>query len=85
MIQYSTLNAKLSNLELSKLKSGRKNDTEVTLNLSLTVVAESNDETANFPHKLIHTFWDFIKPLQFIYQLIYNFPTVRSSSLEVFI
>ena len=73
MTQNSSLNTKFSNLQLSKLKSGRKNDTEVTLNLSLNVVAESNDETANFPHKLIHTFWDFVKPLQFIYQLIYNF------------
>ena len=38
MTQYSTLNVKLSNSQLSKLKSGRKNYTEVTLNLSSNVI-----------------------------------------------
>ena len=32
MTQYNTLNAKLSNSQISKLKSGMKNGTEVTLN-----------------------------------------------------
>ena len=31
MTQYNTLNIKLLDLQLSKLKSGIKNDTEVTL------------------------------------------------------
>ena len=31
MTQYNTLNIKLSNLQLNKLKSGIKNGTEVTL------------------------------------------------------
>ena len=31
MTQYNTLNVKLSNLQLNKLKSGTKNGTEVTL------------------------------------------------------
>ena len=31
MTQYNTLNVKLSNSHLNKLKSGTKNDTEVTL------------------------------------------------------
>ena len=34
MTQYDTLNLKLSNSQLNKLKLGIKNGTEVTLNLS---------------------------------------------------
>ena len=34
MAQYDTLNLKFSNLQLNKLKSGIKNGTKVTLNLS---------------------------------------------------
>ena len=34
MTQYNTLKIKLSNSQLSKLKSGIKNDTEVTLKRS---------------------------------------------------
>ena len=52
MIQYNTLNAKLSNSQLNKLKSGITNGTEVTLNLSSNEVGESNDES-NFPYKLL--------------------------------
>ena len=37
MTQYKTLNAILSNSQLSKLKSGTKNGTQVTLKLSLNV------------------------------------------------
>ena len=51
MTQQNTLNVKLSTLQLNKLKSGRKTDTKVTLNLSSKVIGVSNDET-NFPHKL---------------------------------
>ena len=32
MTQYSTLNVKLSNSQINKLKSGIKHDSEVTLN-----------------------------------------------------
>ena len=51
MTQYNTLNAKFSNSKLTKLKSGIKNGTRVTSNLSPNVIGDSNDE-ANFPHKL---------------------------------
>ena len=51
MTQYNTLNVKLSNLQLSKLKSGTKPGTQITLNLSSNVVGDSNDET-NCLHKL---------------------------------
>ena len=54
MTQYNTLNVKLSNSQLNKLKSGIKNGTEVTLKLSSNVLGDSNDEN-NFPHKLVLT------------------------------
>ena len=54
MSQYNTLNVKLSNLQLNELKSGIKNNTEVTLRLSSNIVGDSNDEN-NFPHKLLLT------------------------------
>ena len=52
MIQYNSLNVKLSNLQLHKLKSGIKNGTEVTLNLSSNMIGDSIDET-NFTQKLL--------------------------------
>ena len=56
MTQYSTLNVKLSNLQINKLKSARKdrNETEATLNLSSNIIGDSNAEN-NFPHKLLLT------------------------------
>ena len=52
MTQYNTLNVKLSNLQLNKLKSGIKIGTGVTLNFSSNAVGDYIDET-NFPHKLL--------------------------------
>ena len=52
MTQCNTLNVKLFNSQLNKLKSGIKNDTEVTLNLSWNLIGNSNDET-NFPYNLL--------------------------------
>ena len=52
MTQYNTLNIKLSNSKLNKLKFGTKNNTEVTLKTSSNVVGDTNDEN-NFPHKLL--------------------------------
>ena len=61
MTKYNTLNVKLSNSQLNKLKSGTKNGTEVTLKLSSNVDGDSNDEN-NFPHKLLLTkFRGFVK------------------------
>ena len=55
MTQYSTLNTKLSNSRLHKLKSKIKNETdEVVLRLSPNMIDDSNDKT-NFPHELILT------------------------------
>ena len=52
MTQYNTLNVKLTNLQLNKLKSGIKNGTEVTLKISSNVVGDSSDEN-NFPITLL--------------------------------
>ena len=49
MTQCNTLNVKLSNSQLNKLKSGIKNGTGVTLKISSIAVGDSNDEN-NFPH-----------------------------------
>ena len=54
MTRYNTLNVKLSNSQLNKLKSGIKNGTEVTLKLSSNVFGDSNDEN-NLPHKILLT------------------------------
>ena len=54
MTQYNTLNVKLSNSQINKLKSGIKNVTEVTSKISSNVVGDSNDEN-NFPQKLLLT------------------------------
>ena len=54
MIQYNSLNVKLSYSQLHKLKSAIKNKTEVVLRLSPNMIGNSDDET-NFPHKLLLT------------------------------
>ena len=51
MNQYNSLNVKLSNSQLNKLKSAIKNKTDVVLRLSSNMIINSEDET-NFPHKL---------------------------------
>ena len=52
MTQYITLNVKLSNSQLNKLKAGTKNNTEVTLKISSNVIGDSNDEY-NFLHRTL--------------------------------
>ena len=55
MTQYNSLNVKLSNSQLNKLKSTKKkNETEVVLRLSSNMIGNSDDEN-NFPHKLLIT------------------------------
>ena len=54
MTQYNTLNIKMSNLQLNKLKSGITNGTEVPLNPASNMIGDSNDKT-NFPHRLLLT------------------------------
>ena len=52
MTQYNSLNVKLSNSQLNKLKSAIKNETGVVLRLSSNMIG--NNET-NFPHNLLLT------------------------------
>ena len=54
MTQHNSLNVKLSNSQLNKLKSTIKNEIEVVLRLSPNMIDESNDK-ANFPHELLLT------------------------------
>ena len=54
MTHYNTLHVKLSNLQLNKLKSGIKNGTKVTSNLSSNVIGNGNNDTS-FCHKLLIT------------------------------
>ena len=48
MTQYNSLNVKLSNSKLNKLKSAIKNETGVVFRLSSNMIGNSEDET-NFP------------------------------------
>ena len=54
MTRYNTVNVKLSNSQLNKMKPAIKNGAEATLNLSSNIVSDSKDEN-NFPHKLLFT------------------------------
>ena len=50
----TSLNVKLSNSQLSKLKSAIKNETDVVLRLSSNMIGNS-DQNTNFPHELLLT------------------------------
>ena len=50
MTQYNSLNVKLSNSQLNKLKSTIKNETEIHLRLSSNM---NGDNETHFPHKLL--------------------------------
>ena len=54
MTQYNSLNVKLSNSQLSKLKPGIKNETDIVLRLSSNMIGNSDGNT-NFPHELLLT------------------------------
>ena len=54
MTEYNSINAKLSNSQLKKLKSAMKNETEVVLRLSSYMIGNNEN---NFPHKLLLTNW----------------------------
>ena len=54
MTQSNSLNVKLSNSQLSKLKSAIKNETNVVLRLSSNMIGNS-DDNSNFPHELLLT------------------------------
>ena len=50
MNPYNSLNVKLSNWHLNKLKWARKNETEVVLRLLSNMIG---DNETNFPHQLL--------------------------------
>ena len=50
MTQYNSLNVKLSNSQLNKLKSAIKNETEVVLRLSSNMIGDNEN---NFPQLLL--------------------------------
>ena len=52
MTQYTSLNAKLSNSQLIKLKSTIKNEAEGVLRLPSNMIGDNED---NFPHELLLT------------------------------
>ena len=54
MTHYNSLNVKLSNSQLNKLKSAIKNETDFALRLPSNMIGNSDDET-NFLHKLLLT------------------------------
>ena len=52
MTQNNSLNVKLSNSQLNKLKSPIKNETDVVLRLSSNMIGDNDN---NFPYKLLLT------------------------------
>ena len=74
MTHYNSLNVKLSNSQLSKLKSAVENENDIVLRLSSNMVGNSNDNT-NFPHELLLTnrqVANIRKALLITYQQILN-------------
>ena len=77
MTQYNSLNVKLSNSQLNKLKSSIKNETDVVVRISSNMVSNSNDNT-NFPHELLLTclldkLQIFVKLLLITHRLTLNY------------
>ena len=70
MTQNNSLNVKLSNLQLNKLMSAIKNETEVVLRLSSNIIG---DNETNFPHNLLLTNRRVTNLLQIIYHLILSY------------
>ena len=73
--QYNSLNIKLSNSQLNKLKSAIKNETEIVLRLSSNMTPNSDDET-NLTYGLLLTnrqVTNLRKLLQIIHQLISSY------------
>ena len=54
MTQYNRVNVKLSTSQLNKLKSAIKNENNVVIRLSPSMIGDSNDKS-NFPHELLLT------------------------------
>ena len=76
MVQYNSLDVKLSNSQLTKLKFTLKDKTEVVLRYSSNMIGNSDDDS-NFPRKLLLTNRQvancFKVFLQIIHQLILSY------------
>ena len=79
MTQYNSLNVKLSNSQLNKLKSSIKNENDVVLRISSNMVSNSNDNT-NFPHELLLT----NRQVANIRKAFANHSSIDIKSMEVF-
>ena len=53
-MQYNKVNVKLSTSQLNKLKSAIKNENDVVISLSPSLIGDANDKT-NFSHELLLT------------------------------
>ena len=86
MTEYNTLNVKLFNSQLYEWKSAIKNGTEVTLNLSSSLIGNFNDGT-NLPHKLWLTntqIWKICKAFAYGSSATVNFSkTLLSKMIQV--
>ena len=54
MTEYNSVNIKLSNSQLNKVKTAVKNETDVVIRISPNMIGDSNDK-GNFPHELLLT------------------------------
>ena len=54
MTQYNKVNVKLLTFQLNKLKSSIKNENDVVIRVSPSMIGDFNDKT-NFPHELLLT------------------------------
>ena len=54
MTQYNKVNVKLLTFQLNKLKSLIKNENDVVIRVSPSMIGDFNDKT-NFPHELLLT------------------------------
>ena len=83
MTQYNSLNVKLTNLQLNKLKPAIKNETEVVLRLQSKIIV---DNETNFPHKLLLTdkLRVFVNLLQVIHQPIFSYqnPVIKDDAIR---
>ena len=64
MAQYNSLNVKLSNSQLNRLKSAIKNETELVLRLSSNMNGNSNNES------------DFLQEKAFLRLLLTNYQLI---------
>ena len=72
MTQNNSLNVKLSNSQLNKLKYAIKNENTVALRLLSNMVVNS-DNVTNFPHKLLVTNRQVANLLLTTYQLMLSY------------